>query len=169
MSAPRLLAVVMFAALPLVLLVGPAPARAAEEGASSATVSLGAGRQLDRTYTVLAGRLGYYFVRDFEASIGLEAWRGNDPALYKVVPELRWEYSGNPTAGPYVAAFLSRTFYDGLPDRNTYGGRVGFYFTLSRGARIGVGVVHERIEGCNADTYRACRQTYPEAGLHFVF
>ena len=166
MLVPRLLLPIMLAVL---LTASPLPARAAEEGATSAGLTLGAGRQLDRRYTVLAGRFGYYFVRDFEASVGLEAWQGNDPSLYKVVPELRWSYSGNPRAGPYVAGFLSRTFYDGLPDRNTYGGRVGFYFTLNRGSRLGVGIVHERIAGCDESTYRACRQTYPEAGLSFSF
>jgi hypothetical protein len=169
MSATRPLSILTLAVLVAVLLATAAPARAVEEGATSASVSLGAGRQLDRTYTVLSGRYGYYFVRDFEASIGVEAWRGNDPAIYKVVPELRWVYSGSPRAGPYVAGFLSRTFYDGLPDRFTYGGRLGFYFTLNRGSSFAVGVVTERISNCDQNTYRKCQQTYPEAGLHFTF
>jgi hypothetical protein len=85
------------------------------------------------------------------------------------VPELRYTYSANPRAMPYAAVFLSRTFYDGLPDRYTYGGRVGFYFTLARGSRLGVGIVHERIESCDPGTYRACRQNYPEVGVNFSF
>ena len=166
MSAIRPLAILMFT----VLLFGSAvPAGAVEEGASSLSLSLSPGRQLDRTYTVLSGRYGYYFVRDFEGSIGLEAWRGNTPEIYKVVPELRYVYSANPRAMPYAAVFLTRTFYDGLPDRYTYGGRIGFYFTLNRGSRLGVGIVHERIESCDPGTYRECRQNYPEVGLHFTF
>jgi hypothetical protein len=166
MSAARLLSMPMLA---LLLAAPAAPARAVEQGATSLNVSLAPGRQLDQTYTVVSARYGYFFVQDFEGSIGLEAWRGKDPALYKVVPELRYVYSANPRAEPYAALFLTRTFYNDLPDRNTYGGRVGFFFTLNRGARLGVGVVHERIEGCDAATYRTCRQNYPEVGLHFTF
>jgi hypothetical protein len=166
MSALRLLPALVLA----VLLAAPlAPARAVEQGANSLNISIAPGRQLDQTYTVVSARYGYYFVEDFEGSIGLEAWRGKDPALYKVVPELRYVYPASPRAQPYVALFLTRTLYDDLPDRNTYGGRLGFFFTLNRGARLGVGMVHERIEGCDAATYRACRQNYPEVGLHFTF
>jgi hypothetical protein len=145
------------------------PARAAEQGASSFGLSLAPGRQLDQTYTVLSGRYGYYFAEDFEGSLGLEAWRGKEPALYKVVPEIRYTFPANPRARPYGALFLTRTIYDALPDRNTYGGRLGFAFTLNRGASLGVGIVHERIEGCDTDTYHACRQTWPEVGLSFAF
>jgi hypothetical protein len=166
MSAIRILSVALLAAL---LAAPVAPARAAEQGATSLDVSIAPGRQLDQTYTVVSGRYGYYFVPDFDASIGIEAWRGKDPALYKIVPQLRYVYPANPRVQPYVALFVTRTLYDDLPDRNTYGGRVGFLFNLNRGARLGVGVVHERIEGCDSDTYHACRQNYPEVGLHFAF
>ena len=169
MSATRPLSIPALAVAIAMLLTTAAPAHAAEEGATSASIALGAGRQLDRTYTVLSGRYGYYFVRDFEASIGVEAWRGNDPAIYKVVPELRWAYSGNPRAGPYIAGFISRTFYDGLPDRNTYGGRLGVYFALNRGSYLAIGAVAERISDCDENTYHKCEQTYPEVGLHFTF
>jgi hypothetical protein len=162
MSALRLLFV-------LVPMLAAGSACAVEEGATGFSLSLAPGRQLDRTYTVISGRLGYYFVRDFEGSVALEAWRGNDPKLYKVVPELRYVLPLNPRANPYGAVFLSRTFYDGLPDRYTYGVRAGVYFTLNRGSRLGVGVVHERIESCDPGTYRDCRQNYPEVGLHFTF
>jgi hypothetical protein len=165
MSRTRPLVVLVLA----VLVCAAAPARAADQGASSFGLSLAPGRQLDQTYTVLAGRVGYYFADDFEGSLGLEAWRGKDPSLYKVVPELRYTVPMNPRARPYGALFVSRTFYDGLPDKNTFGGRLGFAFTLNRGASLGVGIVHERIEGCDAGTYRQCRQTWPEVGLSFAY
>ena len=163
----RLLVSLMIAALLGPLAAAPAPA--AEQGTTSLGVGLASGTQLNKTYTVLTGRLGYYLVRDFEAAIGLEAWRGNDPSIYKLVPELRWEYSGNPNFGPYIGAFLSRTFYDGLPDRDTYGARIGVYFTLNRGSRLGAGAVTERISNCDTSTYSKCSQTYPEVALHFTF
>ncbi len=144
-------------------------ALAAEQGASSFGLSLAPGRQLDQTYTVLAGRFGYYFADDFEGSLGLEAWRGKDPSLYKLVPELRYTAPLNPRAKPYGALFVTRTFYDGLPDKNTYGVRLGFAFTINRGASLGVGIVHERISGCDVGTYKRCNDTWPEIGLSFAY
>jgi hypothetical protein len=165
MSAKRAPVFLLFAALSAACAQAPA----AEQGASSFGLTLAPGRQLDQTYTVLAGRYGYYFADDFEGSIGLEAWRGKDPSLYKIVPELRYTAPTNPRAKPYGALFVSRTFYDGLPDKNTFGGRLGFAFTINRGASLGVGIVHERISGCDAATYRKCNQTWPEVGLSFSY
>jgi len=158
------------AAILAVLLAAPStPALAFEQGASSVSIALGAGRQLDRDYTVITGRYGYYFVREFEGSVALEAWRGNDPAIYKIVPELRYVYSRAFPIKPYIAGFVGRTFYQGLSDRNSYGAKLGAYFTLNPNAHLGIGVVYERIESCNADIYRDCRQVYSEIGLHFTF
>jgi hypothetical protein len=146
-----------------------ARAQAFDEGSSSVSISLGAGKQLDRDYTVLAGRYGYYFVREFEASLTIEAWRGNDPAIYKIEPELRYVYARVFPIKPYIGLFLSRTLYQGITDRNTYGAKLGAYFTLNPNAHLAIGAVYERIEGCDENVYRDCRQVYPEVGLHFTF
>ena len=158
-------------AMTLAALLVPQLARAQgfEEGSSTLTVSLGAGKQLDQNYTVLSGRYGYFFVRDFEASFTFEAWRGNDPAIYKFVPELRYVYVRKFPIKPYVSVFLSRTLYQGMSDRNTYGGKVGAYFTINPNAHLAIGAVYERIESCDSSTYGECRQTYPEMGLVFTF
>ncbi len=147
----------------------PARAQAFDEGSTSVSISLGAGKQLDQDYTVLAGRYGYYFVREFEASLTVEAWRGNDPAIYKIVPELRYVYARVFPIKPYVGVFLSRTLYQGMSDRNTYGLKLGAYFTLNANAHLAIGAVDERIESCDENIYRDCRQVYPEVGLHFTF
>ena len=168
MSSIRRLSLAILA-VSIPLLAAHGPALAADQGASSFGLTLAPGRQLDQTYTVLAGRVGYYFADDFEGSVGLEAWRGKDPSLYKIVPEIRYTVPTSPRAKPYGALFLSRTFYDGLPDKNTFGGRLGFAFTINRGASLGVGIVHERISGCDMATYRKCEQTWPEVGLSFSY
>ena len=162
-----LLAIAMtFAAL---LIPQLARAQAFDQGSSSISISLGAGKQLDQDYTVLAGRYGYYFVREFEGSLTIEAWRGNDPAIYKIVPELRYVYARMFPIKPYVGLFISRTLYQGLTDRNTYGAKIGAYFTLNPNAHLAIGAVTERIESCDTSVYRDCRQVYPEVGLHFTF
>lgn len=157
------------AMLAVLLVAPPTAAHAFEQGASSVSLGLGAGRQLDREYTVIAGRYGHYFVREFEGSIAFEAWRGNDPQIYKIVPELRYVYSRAFPIKPYLGIFVARTLYQGLSDRNSYGGKMGAYFTINPNAHLGIGVVYERIENCNADVYRDCRQVYSEIGLHFTF
>jgi hypothetical protein len=157
------------ALLALLLLAPFEAANAFDAGRTSASLMISPGRQLDRDCTVLAGRIGRYFVQDFEASLTVEAWRGNDPAIYKVMPELRYAYSRAGPVKPYVGIFVSRTLYDGLPDRNTYGLRAGTYITFNPSAHLAVGATFERIEGCDASVYRKCRQIYPELGLHFIF
>jgi hypothetical protein len=144
-------------------------AAAFDQGRTSASLLISPGQQLDRNYTVLGGRFGHYFVRDFEASVAIEAWRGNDPAIYKIVPELRYVYSRAGAAKPYGGIFISRALYSGLPDRYTYGAKGGVYFTLNASAHLGLGITYERIEACDSRTYIKCRQLYPELGLHFVF
>jgi hypothetical protein len=146
-----------------------ARAQAFDQGSTSISVSIGAGKQLDQEYTVLAGRYGYYFVREFEGSLTVELWRGNDPAIYKFTPELRYVYARVFPIKPYVGMFISRTLYQGLTDRNTYGAKIGAYFTLNPNAHLAIGAVYERIESCDTSVYRDCRQVYPEVGLHFTF
>jgi len=166
MSAKRALVHFLFAAVSAAACV---EAHAADQGSSSFGLTLAPWRQLDQTYTVLSGRIGHYFADDFEGSLGLEAWRGKDPSIYKVVPEIRYTMPLNPRARPYGALFVTRTFYDGLPDKNTFGARLGFAFTVNRGASLGVGIVTERISGCDSATYRKCSDTWPEIGLSFSY
>lgn len=151
------------------LLIPLGAAHAFDQGRTAASVMVSPGRQLDRDYTVLAARIGRYFVQDFEASLTVEAWRGNDPEIYKVMPELRYVYSRAGLVKPYGGVFVSRTVYNGLPDRNTYGLRGGAYVSFNPSAHLGLGATFERIERCDAAVYRKCRQAYPELGLHFIF
>jgi hypothetical protein len=144
-------------------------AAAFDQGRTSASLLISPGRQLDRDYTVLGGRIGRYFVQDFEASVAIEAWRGNDPTILKVVPELRYVYSRAGTVKPYGGLFISRALYSGLPDRYTYGAKGGAYITFNASAHLGLGLTYERIESCDSSTYIKCRQIYPEIGMHFMF
>jgi hypothetical protein len=161
------------AATALWLLTSAAPAQAQSfaRGTTSLALMLGAGEQLQRNYTVVSGRMGYYFVEDVEASVALDAWFGNDPKIYKLTPELRYVYSAPRNVKPYVAGFVARSFYKGgaVADTDSYGARVGAYFPLSRRSFLGLGLVHERFMNCDARVYGDCRQTFSELSLHFVF
>ncbi|MSQ18447.1 MAG: hypothetical protein EXR39_02525 [Betaproteobacteria bacterium] len=71
-----------------------------------------------------------------------------------MVPELRYVYSRAETVKPYGGIFLSRTLYDGLPDRYTYGAKGGAYVTFHANAHLGLGVAYERIESNRATQAR---------------
>ncbi|MBX9871064.1 MAG: hypothetical protein K2X75_03615 [Burkholderiaceae bacterium] len=137
---------------------------------TSASFSLGTGEQFGQDYTVISGRYGRFFVDQFEASIGLELWRGNSPSIYKIIPELRYVSATGQTFKPYAAVFLSRTIYSNdVSSHNSYGVRGGMYYVLDRSAYIGAGLVHERQESCDRGVMTDCNETRPEVTLHFRF
>lgn len=161
-----------------VLLIGallscfPTQSRAVEpfgRGNTTGSIFVGAGRALDREYTTLGGTLGYMVSEGLMLGVSAEMWLGNEPDIYKFTPEVRYTFTRVASVKPYVGAFVSRTIYDGPPDRNTYGARGGIYMPFSSNAAFNVGVVYEKISGCNPSTYRDCSQLYPEAGVLFSF
>ena len=146
-----------------------APCFAFDKGTANFGVTLGAGRALDRDYTVIGGRIGYFFADGFEFAFSGELWRGNDPNIYKFTPELRYVWYQLLPVKPYAGGFYSRTVYDGLPDRNTYGAKGGVYLPVGPNANLSAGLVYERVENCNQATYRDCSQWYPEFGFIVTF
>ena len=158
------------AAVWLLTAAAPAQAQSFERGTTSLALMLGVAEQLQRNYTLVAGRAGYYFVDDVEASVALDAWLGNEPKIYKLIPELRYVYSAPRNVKPYVAGFVARSFYEGsVADSTSYGARAGAYFPLGRRSFLGLGLVHERFKDCDPRVYGDCRQTFSELSLHFVF
>lgn len=153
----------------LLVLFHSTSALALGQGSSTIGVTLGSGSALDRTYTVIGARLGYFVADGFEFSVGGELWRGNDPDIYKITPEIRYVWFHLPGVKPYVGGFYSRTVYDGLPDRNTYGVKGGAYFPISPNAHLSAGLVYEKIEACTTAVYIDCSQIYPEFSLNVSF
>lgn len=144
-------------------------ALAFDKGTSSIAITVSSGRALDQTYTVIGARLGHYIADGFELAVGAEFWTDNDPDIFKLTPEARYVWYGMGTIKPYAGAFLSRTMYDGLPDRNTYGAKGGAYMQVGRNAHLGLGLVYERVESCDRATYRDCDQLYPEVAFNVRF
>lgn len=161
---PALAAALTLAALPV------AAQYSGPGSQTSASLSLGSAEQFGKDYTVISGRYGRFFVDQFEASIGVELWRGNSPSVYKIIPELRYVSATGQSFKPYAAAFLSRTFYSNdVSSHNSYGVRGGLYYALDRSAYVGAGLVHERQESCDRAVMTDCNQTRPEITLHFRF
>jgi len=155
----------------MLMLAQPAAAQYDQQsGQTSASLSLATAKQFDRDYTVISGRYGRFFTDSFEASLGLELWRGNDPEIYKIIPELRYVSPTGQTFKPYAALFLTRTFYaNTVASHNSFGVRGGMYYVIDRSAYLGLGLAAERLESCDRSVLRDCDYVYPEITLHFRF
>jgi hypothetical protein len=162
-----LLAVLVAAMLPVL----PASAQYYGSGNSSvASFSLGTGSQFGQDYTVIAGRYGRTFASDFEATLGLELWRGSSPDIYKITPELRYVPSSGQTFKPYAGLFYSRSFYsNSISNQGSFGVRGGMYYVINPSAYLGLGLVYERMESCDTNVFTKCSDTTPEVSLRFLF
>jgi hypothetical protein len=140
-----------------------------ERGSVSGTFYLGSGQALGNTYTTLGAGLGYMVSQGLMLGINGELWLGNDPDIQKITPEIRYTFTQVERVKPYVGGFVTRTFYDGLEDRNSYGVRGGVYIPFSTNAAMNVGLVYEEMIDCDESVYRDCSQVYPEVGLLVSF
>ena len=138
-------------------------------GNTTGSVVIGAGRALDRDYTTLGATLGYMVSEGLMLGISAHMWLGNDPSIYKIMPEIRYHFPQFGSVRPYAGAFLSRTIYDGPPDRQTYGARGGVSVPFSTNAAFNAGLVYEKISGCDSTVFRDCGQLYSEASVMFSF
>ena len=113
--------------------------------------------------------LGYFVANGLGLGLDGEAWVGSSPQVYKLTPGIRYVYSGFERIWPYVGGFYRRTFYEGLDDLNTYGGRYGAYMALSGNAYVGAGGVYEILAGCDEKVYDSCTTSYPEITFSLSF
>lgn len=137
-------------------------------GNVTGSVSLGRGEALGRRYTTLGAGVGYMVADGLMAGINGELWMGEDPSIQKLTPEVRYIFTQVNPVKPYVGGFFTRTFYEDLDDRNSWGARGGIYIPFGNAA-MNVGLVYERVIDCNTSTYRDCSQFYPEVGLMVSF
>ncbi|MEQ1882020.1 MAG: hypothetical protein ABL878_13735 [Burkholderiales bacterium] len=171
-SAPNARIAILVASLMAGATVLPGNSLAADvfrPGNTTGSVVLGAGRALDRDYTILGATLGYMASEGLMLGISANMWLGNDPSIYKITPEIRYHFPQFGSVRPYAGAFLSRTIYDGPPDRNTYGARGGVSVPFSTNAAFNAGLVYEKVSGCDTAVFRDCGQLYSEASVMFSF
>ena len=138
-------------------------------GNVAGTVSIGRGEALGNTYTTLGAGVGYMLSEGLMAGISGELWFGDDPNIQKLTPEIRYTFTRVNPVKPYVGAFFTRTFYEDLDDRSSYGARGGIYIPFSTNAALNFGLVYEKVVDCEKSVYRDCSQVYPEAGLLVSF
>lgn len=140
-----------------------------ERGNLQGSVAVGTGTAFSQDYLVLGVGAGYYLLDGLMVGARVDGWFGNSPSIYQVTPEARYVINALPKLKPYVGAYYSRTFYEGLPDLNALGARVGAYIPLGGRVSLGAGVAYERVQNCDKSVYRDCSRTYPELSLMFSF
>ena len=138
-------------------------------GTTTLGMIVGSGRFNNNDYLILGGTAGYYVVKGLELGIDLEHWSSSSPAITKVSPQVRYVFTQADVLKPYIGTFFRRTFFSGntINDRNSYGYRVGSYFSTGNNLYLGGGVVVEKYDKCG--DIKNCSNTYPEIIISFSF
>jgi hypothetical protein len=140
-----------------------------EQGNLQGSVAVGTGTAFSQDYVILGIGAGYYVLDGLLVGARVDGWFGNSPSIYQLTPEVRYVINALPSLKPYVGAYYSRTFYEGLPDLDALGARVGVYIPLGGRVFLGGGIAYERLQDCDESVYRDCSRTYPELSLMFSF
>lgn len=140
-----------------------------EQGKVNVSLTGGLGYAFNNNYAVLGTGINYFIVNGLSAGVDAEAWLGNNPNFYKVSPQVRYFFYKHARTKPYVGVFYRRTFYEGLDDLDSFGGRIGLYSRLSRNAWGGIGLVGEKYLSCNDRDYSSCSTIYPEFSVAMGF
>ncbi len=135
------------------------------KNSTSVGVVLGSGSAFNDNYVILGVGVGYYVVRGLELGIDVQHWFSGDPSITKVSPKITYVFTQPKVVKPYIGAFYRRTFYGDyngidLDDEDSYGYRVGAYFSTNNQVFIGGGIVYEEYLDCNP--LYDCSTSYPE-------
>jgi hypothetical protein len=128
-------------------------------------IFVGSGRAFDDDYTIVGVGAGYYLAEGLELGIDMQRWYSGEPTITKVSPQIRYVFTRAQPIKPYAGAFYRRTSFDEfdgmeIDDLNSFGYRLGAYFSSNNGVYIGGGVVYEEYEDCSRVT--DCTDTSPE-------
>ncbi len=128
-------------------------------------VVVGSGSAFDDNYLILGVGVGYYVARGLELGLDVQHWFSGSPSITKVSPQIRYVFTQAKRVKPYVGLFYRRTFFGDfkgidLADQDSFGYRVGAYFSSNNRVYIGGGMVYEEYKNC--DAFVDCSTTYPE-------
>lgn len=134
------------------------------KGRSSVSIIAGSGSAFNDSYIVLGGGYGYYVADGLELGLDAQYWFSGDPTIFRLSPQIKYVIPVEARLQPYVGVFYRRTFVNGsrFDDQNSYGSRLGVYFSSHSGVYLGGGVVYEKYADC---TFGDCSNTYPELML----
>jgi hypothetical protein len=134
-------------------------------GSTSVGAFVGSGSAFNDDYVILGVGVGYYVAEGLELGIDLQRWFSGEPTITKISPQVRYVFTRVQPVKPYVGAFYRRTSFDDfdgreIDDQDSFGYRVGAYFSSDNRLYIGAGVVYEEYEDCSR--VDDCSDTSPE-------
>lgn len=141
------------------------------QGHAEAEGGVGLGATSGSNYLLLSLGGGYYIEDGLSLGAMGEAWLGAQPQIYDLSPQVRYVFlDSSRSFKPYLGAFYRRTFFsrDFVPV-DSVGARAGMVFPFSPRAYVTVDLAYESYFNCNANSYFACNQLYPELAIVFGF
>lgn len=139
------------------------------QGKAHVSINGGYGTYNDEDYFILGGGLGYYILNGLDLGVDGQAWLGSDPTLYQVSPKVTYTFYQSEKFKPYIGAFYRRTFYEGLKDLDSAGGRAGLATALNEHSYLRVGAVYQKHFDCNSAIYDKCSEILPEFSISFSY
>ena len=127
------------------------------------------GHAFNSNYFVIGVSVGYFVEDGLGLGFSYENWSGGNRSITKFSPYAQYVFTDVSSFQPYVGGFYRHTAVSGLPDINSVGGRVGFYFSSGQNASVSVGMVYESYLNCQESLYSSCRQSYPDVGVTLGF
>ena len=138
-----------------------------QQGSQQVSIVAGSGSAYGDNYIILGAGYGYYLIKGLELGINAQFWLNGDPSISKVSPQIKYVFTQPKTVRPYVGAFYSRTYTEGLEDLDSIGYRAGLYFMGKGNTFFGAGVAYEDYQDCTETVYTSCSETYPEILFSF--
>ena len=131
------------------------------KGHSSVSIIAGSGSAFNDNYIILGGGYGYYVADGLELGLDAQYWFSGDPTILRLSPQIKYVVPVEAKLQPYVGVFYRRTFVNDsrFEDQDSYGSRLGVYFSSHSGVYLGGGIVYEKYADC---TFGDCSNSYPE-------
>ncbi len=138
-------------------------------GSARLSITFGAARAFDQSYTVFGIGGGYYIADGIEAGLDAESWSGSSPRIEEFSPQVRAVFLRDRSVNPYVGVFYLRTFIEGYRDLDTMGVRAGGYVLAGRNFYFAAGLAQEMHLDCDRNVYASCTEIYPELFFAVIF
>lgn len=140
-----------------------------DRGSSNLIISAGSGSAFNDDYIILGLGYGYFLANGFQLGIKFDLWLDGSPGIYQVTPDIQYVFHMVPKVKPYIGAFYTRSFIEGLDDLDAFGYRGGLYFMTGGRTYIGIGGAYRKYQDCTETVYSDCSTSYTELSFLVAF
>ncbi len=139
------------------------------QGQTHFMLEAGSGTAFNSSYTILGAGVTHYVADGLGVGLSYESWSGGGPGITKISPSVQYVFAQASAAQPFIGGFYRHATIAGLPSINSLGVRAGAYIATGSNAAIGLALVYESYQDCQAAVYSACNESYPEVSFTFGF